>query len=123
VLMLGLMSFTRSAPVGMDLVPLKRALDNNDLDALNVYLSALPQRSKNELFKAAGEKFGFKTEEVEAVGYMLAADLAQRLHRYSDTSPIRQLLQRWNWPLVWLRRVEHYAQLLFKGAFKPLSSL
>jgi hypothetical protein len=56
--------------LGIDLMPLKRALDSNDLDALNAYLAGLPQRSKNELFKAA-----------EAVRSMLAADLAQRSHR------------------------------------------
>jgi hypothetical protein len=53
-----------------------------------------------------------------AVRYMLAADLAQRLHRHSDTSPIRHLLLRWNRPLVSLRRVGHDVQLLFKAAFK-----
>jgi hypothetical protein len=55
---------------------LKRALDNNDLNALNAYLAALPQRTKNALFKAAGEKFGFITAEGDGVCYMLAADLA-----------------------------------------------
>jgi hypothetical protein len=99
-------------------VPLKRAIDDNDLDALNAYLAALPQRIKNALFFAAGNKFGFKTEEVEAVRYMLAADLAQRLHCHSDTSPIRQILLRWNRPLVSLRSVQHNVQLLFKAAFK-----
>jgi hypothetical protein len=53
-----------------------------------------------------------------AVRYMLAADLAQRLHRHSDTSPIRHLLLRWNRPLVSLRRVGHDVQLFFKAAFK-----
>jgi hypothetical protein len=67
--------------LGIDFMPLKRALDSNDLDALNAYLAGLPQRSENELFKAASEKFGFRAEEVEAVRYMLAADLAQRSHR------------------------------------------
>jgi hypothetical protein len=98
-------------------MPLKRALDNNDLDALNAYLAALPQRSKNELFNAAREQFGFKTEEVEAVRYMLAADLAQRLHRHSDTSAIGHLLLRWNWPLVSLRSVGCDTQQTFKQMF------
>jgi hypothetical protein len=52
------------------------------------------------------------------VCYMLAADLAQRLHRHSDTSPIRQVLLRWNRPLVSLRSVERNVQLLFKSAFQ-----
>jgi hypothetical protein len=97
---------------------LKRALDNNDLNALNAYLAALPQRTKNALFKAAGEKFGFITAEGDGVRYTLAADLAQRLHRHSDTSPIRHLLLRWNRRLVSLRSVGHDVQLLFKAAFK-----
>jgi hypothetical protein len=49
---------------------------------------------------------------------MLAADLAQRLHRHSDTAAIRQLLLGWNRPLVSLRSVGHDVQLLFKAAFK-----
>lgn len=116
--MLILISFTRSAPVDVDLVPLKQALDNNDLHALNAYLATLPQRTKNELFKAAGEKFGFQTHEVDAIRYMLAADLAERLHHHSNTAAIRQLLIRWNQPLVSPRSVEHDVQLLFKAAFK-----
>ena len=44
-----LMSSTRSTLMGVDLVPMKLALDHNDLDALNAYLAGLPQRSKNKL--------------------------------------------------------------------------
>lgn len=88
-----------SAPLHVNLVPMKRALDNNDLSALNAYLAALPQRVRNELLRVAGEKFSFATAEVEGVRYMLAADLAQRDYRHSDTRALAQLVMRWGKPL------------------------
>ena len=73
------------APFGVDLVPMKQALDNDDLHGLNACLATLTQRVKNDLLRVAGEKFGFATAEVDGVRYKLAADLAQRLYRHSDT--------------------------------------
>lgn len=89
---------------------------NGDEDC-NAYLAVLPQRTKNELLRVAGEKFGFITAEVEGVRYMLAADLAQRLYRHSDTSALLKLLGRYNKPLMSLRSVGHHVQHLFKQAF------
>jgi hypothetical protein len=88
--MLILLSSTRFAPIGADLVRLKRALDNNDLHALNAYLAVLPLCTKNALFKAAGERFGFQTHEVEDIRYLLVGDLAQCLDRSSDTTSLKQ---------------------------------
>lgn len=106
-----------SAPLHVNLVPMKRALDNNDLSALNAYLAALPQRVRNELLRVAGEKFSFATAEVEGVRYMLAADLAQRVYRHSDTRALAQLVMRWGKPLKCLRSAEHDVRQSLKQAF------
>jgi hypothetical protein len=80
----------------VDLEPLRRVIDRGDLDALRVYLEGLPQRMKNGFLEAAGWRFGFLTAEVDGVVYMLAADLAQRLYRTSNTSALWELLRRQN---------------------------
>jgi hypothetical protein len=116
--MLSLMSFTRSAPVGMDLMPLKRALDANDMDALNTYLAGLPQRSKNELLRLAGEEFGFQTYEVDGVRYMLATELSVGVYRHTNTAALRALLARYRHLLPTLRSVQHDVALFLKKAFK-----
>jgi hypothetical protein len=68
---------------------------------------------RNELIRVAGEKFGFSTAEVYGVRSMLAADLAQRLYRHSDTSALVKLLGRDNKPLMSLRSVGHSVQHFF----------
>jgi hypothetical protein len=67
--------------------------------------------------EAAGNRFGFLTAEVEDVYHMLAADLSQWLHRSSNTSALRQLLLRWNRPLISLRSVAYDTQHSLKEAF------
>jgi hypothetical protein len=49
---------------------------------------------------------------------VVAANLAHRMHRHSNTAALRQLLLRWNRPLAPLRRIEHHVQLLCKSAFQ-----
>jgi hypothetical protein len=54
---------------------------------------------------------------LKAVWPVLAADLSQRLHRSSNTSALRELLLRWNRPLISLRSVVYDTQHSLKIAF------
>jgi hypothetical protein len=78
----------------------------------------LPQRSKNELFRRAGEEFGFETYEVDGVRYMLATELSLRVCQHTHTSGLRKLLARYGHPLISLRSVGHDVALFLKQSFK-----
>ena len=102
---------------GVDLAPLKRALDANDLNALNAFLAELLQRRRNELLRLASEESGFETYEVDGVRYMLASELSLRVYRYVNTAALCALLARYDRPLKSLRSAQHDVVLSLKKAF------
>ena len=101
----------------MDFVPFQRALERSAVDVVQDYLNTQDRATSNELLRLAGERYGFITYEVEGIRYMLAVDLAQRLHRHSDTSGLAKLLLRYGEPLVSLRSDGHDVRHTLLQAF------
>jgi hypothetical protein len=77
------------------LVDLQIAVINQDKDAVQALINEIDRRTENEMFRRAGEHFGFKT--VEAYGRRIAnrADLCP-IFGYADESGLRKITERYD---------------------------
>jgi hypothetical protein len=75
------------------LVDLQIAVINQDKDAVQALINEIDRRTENEMFRRAGEHFGFKT--VEAYGRRIAnrAEMICRADRIADKNLRQRTLE------------------------------
>lgn len=78
----------------MDLNTLQIALINNDTIGVREVIDELDRRTENEMFRQAGEHFGFITAEAGGRRVAYLPELS-RIFGYSDPSGLRKLVERY----------------------------
>jgi hypothetical protein len=103
-------------PASTSLVPLKHAIEQDQVSDIHRFLSALPQDTANEWFRLAGDKFGFPTAEIEGIRYGLSRDLSTKIYGH-HSGHLGELLRRYNENVLSLRGFTFNGITLLREAF------